>query len=139
MNNQSFTKNDVVLERSDAIELHEAIAPWESRKAPYWKFLLYLSAAAVAGLLVGSLIDNFVEWAQGNQDTPKRISCFQWFFIQIVMIITVLFVFNRIISRKDFGFVPWLLMTLSGFLFTLTLVNVQNSLTSNAICLFSFK
>lgn len=139
MNNSVPKVNDVVLERSDAIELHEVIAPWESRKAPYWKFLLYLTASSIAGLVVGSLIDNFVEWGQGNQDTPKRMSCFQWFFIQIFMIITTLFVFNRFFTKEDFGFVPWLLITLAGFLFTITLINVQNSLTNNAICLFSFK
>lgn len=130
--------NDVVLERSDAIELHEAIAPWESRKAPFGKFVLYLGAASVAGLILGSLIDNFVEWGQGNQDNPKRLSCFQWFFIQIFLIITVLFILNRIFTKNDFGFVPWLLITLAGFLFTINFVNVQNTLTSNAICLFKF-
>ena len=127
--------NDVTLDKSDAIELHESLAPWESKTAPYTLFLFVLALSSIAGLLVGSLIDNFVEWAQGSNANPPRKSCAQWFFIQIWMNITFLFVANRLIK---FGFVPWLLITLAGFLFTLTLVNVQNSLTSNAACLFKF-
>ena len=126
---------DVKLERADAVELHESLAPWESRTAPYLPFLLILAACSVAGLLIGSLIDNFVEWGQGSEANPNRASCAQWFAIQIWMNITVLFVANRILK---FGFVPWLLITLAGFLFTLTLVNVQNSLTDNALCVFKF-
>ena len=126
---------DVKLERADAIELHEAIAPWESKKAPYVPFVLILGLSAVLGTVVGALFDNFTEWAQGSDTHPTRASCAQWFFIQIWMNITALFILNRLIK---WGFVPWLLITLAGFLFTLTLVNVQNSLTSNALCLLKF-
>jgi hypothetical protein len=126
---------DVKLERSDAIELHAALAPKEARGAPYLQFLVSLGLSAILGLLVGSLIDNAVEWGQGNDPNPNRGSCATWFFVQIWANITVLFIFNQIFQ---WGFVPWLLITLAGFLFTLTLVNVQNSLTSNATCLFKF-
>jgi hypothetical protein len=126
---------DVKLERADAMELHEAVAPWESKTAPYLPFVLILGLSAVLGTVMGSLFDNFVEWAQGSDPQPPRSSCAQWFFIQIWMNITALYILNHIIK---WGFVPWLLITLAGFLFTLTLVNVQNSLTDNALCLFKF-
>ena len=126
---------DVKLDRSDAIELHESLAPKEARGAPYFQFLLSLGLSAVLGLLIGSIIDNGVEWGQGENPNPNRGSCGLWFFIQIWANITVLYAFNQLFT---WGFVPWLLITLAGFLFTLTLVNVQNSLTSNAICLCKF-
>lgn len=127
--------NNVTLDKSDAVELHESLAPWESKKAPYGKFLLILGLCAIAGSLLGALIDNLVEWGQGNQTNVTRVSALQWFLIQIWLNITALFILNKVLK---YPFVPWLLITLAGFLFTLTLVNVQNSLTINALALFKF-
>ncbi len=127
-------KNDVQLERQDAIELHEALAPKEARGASYFTFLLSLGTSAVLGLIIGSVIDNTTSWAQKTQST-NRAKCALWFFIQIWANISVLYLLNQIYT---WGFVPWLLITLAGFLFTLTLVNVQNTLVDNATCLFAF-
>lgn len=129
---------DVKLERSDAIELHESLAPKEARGAPYFQFLISLGLAAVLGLVIGSVIDNTVQWLQGvetREGYPKRGTCAIWFFGQIWANISVLYIFNQLFS---WGFVPWLLITLAGFLFTLNLVNVQDTLVQNATCLLSF-
>lgn len=133
--NPGLPSNDVVLDKSDAIELHEAIAPWESRTAPYFTFVIILGLSSIGGLIIGSVIDNIVEWGQGNQISQTRLSALQWFLLQIWANITVLFIMNRLLK---IGFVPWLLITLAGFLFTLNLVNVQNSLVSNALVLLKF-
>ena len=129
---------DVKLERSDAVELHEALAPKEARGAPYMKFLISLGTAAVLGLVLGAVIDNTVQWLQGvetREGYPKRWTCAFWFFAQIWANISVLFIMNR---AFEWGFVPWLLITLAGFLFTLNLVNVQTTLVNNAVCLLAF-
>ncbi len=129
---------DVKLDRADAIELHESLAPKEARGAPYFQFLISLGLAAVLGLVLGSLIDNTVQWLQGvetQEGYTKRWTCAGWFFAQIWANITVLYLLNRALT---WGFVPWLLITLAGFLFTLNLVNVQETLVNNATCLLSF-
>jgi hypothetical protein len=138
MEKANLSGADVKLERSDAIELHEALAPKEARGAPYFQFLISLGLAAVLGLVVGSVIDNTVQWLQGvetREGYPKRWTCGMWFFGQIWANITILYVLNQALT---WGFVPWLLITLAGFLFTLNLVNVQETLVNNATCLLSF-
>lgn len=130
--------NDIKLERSDAIELHEALAPKEARGASYLQFVISLGVAAILGLVLGSVIDNTVQWLQGVETAEgyhKRWTCGTWFLVQIWANITVLYILNQALT---WGFVPWLLITLAGFLFTLNLVNVQETLVNNATCLLSF-
>lgn len=126
---------DVNLNAQDAVELHEAVAPWEAKTAPFGKFLLILGAVSVLGLAIGSVIDNTVAFLQGRKQENPRWSCTAFFFVQIVINITGLFLANRLLK---FPFVPSLLITLAGFLFLLLLFNTQDTLTQNALCVIKF-
>lgn len=126
---------NVKLDVTDAVELHEAIAPWEAKTATYVKFTLILGAVSTLGLALGSVIDNTIQLLQGENTEKKRWSCGVFFLAQIWTNITLLFLANHFIQ---FAVVPWLLITLAGFLFLLLLFNTQETLSTNAICLLRF-
>ena len=122
--------------RNDATELHESLAPWEKQGGSFWPFLLVLGASAIGGLVLGSLIDNLVQAATLNDpDAPtnNRARCAGGFFLQLFLNMLALFLLARFVPWVPF--VPWLLLTLAGFLFTVLLFQPQDSLTVNSVCL----
>ena len=124
------------LDRSDAIEIHEALAPWEKKGGSFLPFLLVLGSSAIGGLVLGSMIDNLVQVTTANDPnapTANRARCAGGFFLQIFLNMLALFILSRIVPWVPF--VPWLLMTLAGFLFTVLLFQPQDSLTVNSVCL----
>ena len=128
-----------VLDRSDAVELHESLAPWEKKGGSFWPFLAVLGGSAIGGLVLGSLIDNLVQIATVNEPsnpTQNRARCAGGFFLQIFLNMLALWILSRVVPWVPF--VPWLLMTLAGFLFTVLLFQPQDSLTANSICLLKF-
>lgn len=118
----------------DAIELHVAVAPWEAKGAPFAKFLAYLTVASVLGLLVGAIVDNSINKLQAT-NTIERWHCGGFFALQLVINIVLLYAINALVPR---GFIPWMLITLSGFLFALLLFTVQQTLSQNALCFVQF-
>ena len=118
----------------DAIELHVAVAPWEAKGSPFSKFVLYLSVASVLGLLVGAIVDNSINKVQGTH-TADRWQCGGFFAVQLLINIVLLYIINALVPK---GFIPWMLITLSGFLFALLLFTVQQTLSQNALCFVQF-
>jgi hypothetical protein len=118
----------------DAIEMHVAVAPWEAKGSELWRFFAYLAVASVLGLLVGAIIDNSINKMQGTA-TVERWHCGGYFALQLSINIVLLYIINSLVPR---GFIPWMLITLSGFLFALLLFTVQQTLSSNALCFAKF-
>lgn len=115
--------------------MHVAVGPWEATGAPFLPFAMYLTLAGALGLLVGAIIDNGVSKIQGSE-TTGRLRCGGFFLLQILINVVLLYVIINYVRRR--GFVPWMLITLSGFLFGLLLFTVQNTLNANALCVVQF-
>ena len=118
---------------------HTTINAAESSNAPFWKFGMAIGAALLFGILGGAILNTVFEKLQGRDvdaevTSKPRGSCILFFFLQLLANVVLFFLLNRYIKK----FVPWLQMTLSGFLFNVLFFLSQYSLQANALCSINF-
>lgn len=92
----------------------------------YVSFVSWLSIAAFVGIVAGTLIDKFIN--------VLSLDCTLLVIIELLLIITIFYVFFKFVKYGKLFFDDWLWGTFSGFMFALTFFASLPSLASNISC-----
>ena len=110
---------------------------WERRGSPFYKFSAVFVGAAVVALVLGAGLDTLIVKAQDSSkdgDLPTRKNCGTWFLAHVMLLAAIMWTAHSTMPR----FLPWLQISLSGFMFNVLLFVSQKRLESNARCVVSF-
>ena len=100
----------------------------------YWSCI----QSSFMGLLLGAIIEEGITTFQDHfgADDKKRLKCGIFVLVQLTVIAVALYLGNTTpFVRRYLYFDDWLMSTFAGFLFALTFINVQTSLSNNMTCL----
>lgn len=98
----------------------------------YFKFIFSCIVSGFLGSFIGAIVEEITAATQRHAGNKNRLKSGAFVLYQLFLISTTLYIGNLAPFIKSYlYFDDWLMSTFAGFIFALTFINVQNSLTTN--------